>query len=77
MKSILFPLWLAVLGLGLQACDRPAGHSADATASASATAQKAAAMPDTWLKPEQVDRGSLWGLVCGAGERRFTGPSLG
>lgn len=49
--------WLAVLGMGLSACDKPTANAPDATASASVSTQKAAAMPDTWLKPEQIERG--------------------
>lgn len=52
----LLPVLLAV-GLGLSACGKPTEESADATASASPVASPKAAMPDTWLKPEQISRG--------------------
>lgn len=54
-----YPIISALLGLGwiLAACDRPPENTPDATASASVPAHKAAEMPDTWLKPEQIERG--------------------
>lgn len=48
-----------MLALTLSACDKAAETTPDATASASVPAHKAATMPDTWLKPEQVERGRL------------------
>lgn len=52
-------LTACMMGLALSACDKPAETTPDATASASAPAHPAVAMPDTWLKPEQVDRGRI------------------
>ncbi len=52
-------LMACLLGLALPACDKAAETMPDAAASASVSAHKAATMPDTWLKPEQVERGRL------------------
>jgi mono/diheme cytochrome c family protein len=55
---------LAVV-LGLAACDKPAEKPPDATASASPVTAPRAAVPDTWLKPEQISRGRLvYGQHC-------------
>lgn len=59
MKKKQGAVLLALLGLGIAACDKPAEPASDATVSASVPAHKAATMPDTWLKPEQVERGRL------------------
>lgn len=50
-------LMACVFGLALSACDKPAESTPDATASASVPAHQAVTVPDTWLKPEQVERG--------------------
>lgn len=52
-------VFLLGIGLMLSACDKAAETPPDATASASVPAHKAAEMPDTWLKPEQIHRGRL------------------
>ncbi len=59
MKKKQGALWLALLGLAIAACGKPAERSTDATASASAPVRQAAVMPDIWLKPEQIERGRL------------------
>ncbi len=52
-------LTACLLALAVSACDRVAETAPDATASASVPAHKAATMPDTWLKSDQVERGRL------------------
>lgn len=52
-------LIVCLLALAVSACDRVAETAPDATASASVPAHKAATMPDTWLKSDQVERGRL------------------
>ena len=52
-------LFLVATGFSLVACEKPAKTPTDATASASVPSHKAAEMPDTRLKLEQVDRGRL------------------
>ncbi|MEW6132065.1 MAG: c-type cytochrome [Pseudomonadota bacterium] len=50
-------LTTCLLGLALSACDKPAETAPGATAPASVTAHKAAAVPDARPNPEQVERG--------------------
>lgn len=56
-KPLLHTVSLLFLGVLLSACEKAEDVQHDATASASVPAHKAAVMPDTWLKPEQVERG--------------------
>lgn len=59
MKNIACFLCLLAAGFGLSACEKEVEPKHDATASASVPAHKALEIPDTWLKPDQVERGRL------------------